>query len=143
MSLVKLNWHPSPKELRQFGAVFGSGFLIIGFVKYFWLWDWLISRDQELGFYLICVGFIGGAIGLSGTRLALPLYWLWIGIAFVLGNIVSRVMVTMIYFGIITPIGLVARLTKRDKLQLKRKSVNTYWQDVSLPNDPEKYKRQF
>jgi len=143
MSLVKLNWKPSPKELRQFGAIFGSGFLLIGLVKYFWIWDWLFERNEKLGLIFILIGIVGGAIGLTGTKLALPLYWVWVGIAFVLGNIMSRVVITLIYYGVITPISVVARLLGRDKLQLKKRAVQSYWQDISLPHEPEKYERQF
>ncbi len=143
MSLVKLNWKPSPKELRQFGAIFGSGFLLIGLVKYFWIWNWLFERNEKLGLIFILIGIVGGAIGLTGTKLALPLYWVWIGIAFVLGNIMSRVVITLIYYGVITPISVVARLLGRDKLQLKKRAVQSYWQDISLPHEPEKYERQF
>lgn len=143
MSLVKLNWKPSPKELRQFGAIFGIGFLLIGLVKYFWTWNWLFERNQKLGLTLIIIGIAGGAIGLTGTKLALPLYWFWTGIAFVLGNIMSRVVITLIYYGVITPMSFVARLSGRDKLQLKKRAAQSYWHDISLPTDPEKYKRQF
>ena len=143
MSLVKLSWKPSPKELRQFGAIFGSGFLLIGLVKYFWMWSWLFERNEKLGLIFIFIGIVGGAIGLTGTKLALPLYWVWIGIAFVLGNIMSRVVITLIYYGVITPMSFVARLLGRDKLQLKKRAVQSYWQDISLPHEPEKYERQF
>ena len=143
MSLVKLNWKPSPKELRQFGAIFGSGFLLIGLVKYFWIWNWLFERNEKLGLIFILIGIVGGAIGLTGTKLALPLYWVWMGVAFVLGNIMSRVVITLIYYGLITPMSFVARLLGRDKLQLKKRAVQSYWQDISLPHEPEKYKRQF
>ena len=143
MSLVKLNWKPSPKELRQFGAIFGIGFLLIGLAKYFWIWNRLFERDEKLGTILILTGVVVGAIGLTGTKLALPFYWFWIGIAFVLGNIMSRIVITLIYYGVITPMGLVARLSGRDKLQLKKRAVQSYWQDISLSSDPEKYERQF
>ena len=143
MSLVKLNWKPSPKELRQFGAIFGIGFLLIGLAKYFWIWNRLFERDEKLGTILILTGVVVGAIGLTGTKLALPFYWFWIGIAFVLGNIMSRIVITLIYYGVITPMGLVARLSGRDKLQLKKRAVQSYWQDISLPHEREKYERQF
>ena len=143
MSLVKLNWKPSPKELRQFGAIFGSGFLLIGLVKYFWMWSWFFERNEKLGLIFILIGIVGGAIGLTGTKLTLPLYWVWMGVAFVLGNIMSRVVITLIYYGVITPMSFVARLLGRDKLQLKKRAVQSYWQDISLPHEPEKYERQF
>ncbi len=143
MSLVKLNWKPSPRELRQFGAIFGFGFLLIGLSKYFWKWNWLIERNEKLGITFILIGVVVGAIGLTGTKLALPFYWLWISIAFIFGNITSRIVILLIYYGVITPLGFIARLSGRDKLQLKKRAVQSYWQDISLPSDPEKYKRQF
>ena len=120
MSLVKLNWKPSSKELRQFGAIFGGGFLLIGLVKYFWIWNWLLERNEKLGLIFILIGIVVGAIGLTGTKLALPFYWAWIGIAFVLGNIMSRVVIGLIYYAVITPMSIAARLLGRDKLQIKK-----------------------
>ncbi len=107
MPFVQLNWKPNAKELRQFGSIFMGGFLLIGLVKYFWPFGWLIDQNKPLGFWLILIGLVVGFIGLTGTRAALPIYWLWLGIAFVLGNIMSRVIVTAIYFFIVTPLRVI------------------------------------
>ena len=143
MSLVKLNWRPGARELRQFGAVFLCGFVAIGLVKYFWPFERLISRDETLGSWLIGLGLVVGAIGLTGTRIALPFYWAWLGIAFVLGNVMSRVIITLLYFLLFTPMRLLGNLFGRDKLQLKKPNKDSYWLDVSLPKEIEKYERQF
>ena len=143
MPFVKLNWRPSPRDLRQFGFIFGAGFLLVGLVKYFWLWNWFLERDEKLGLILISIGILGGGLGLTGTYLALPIYYLWLALAFVLGNITSRLAVSLIYFGVITPLGILARIIGRDKLQLKKQDVSSYWKDVSLPVEQDKYKRQF
>jgi hypothetical protein len=143
MPFVQLNWKPNRKQLRQFGAIFLIGFLVIGLIKYFWPWEWLIRRDQKTGLILIAIGLTVGGIGLTGMRFALPFYYLWIGIAFVLGNIMSRVIMALIFYGVVTPLGLLARLIGRDKLQLKKRETESYWQDISLPSEPEKYERQF
>ena len=143
MPFVQLNWKPNPKQLRQFGAIFLVGFVLIGSVKYFWQWEWFIRRDEKVGLIFIIIGLVIGGIGLTGTRLALPFYYLWMGIAFVLGNIMSRVIMALIFYGIVTPLGLLARLIGRDKLQLKKRDTKSYWQDNSLPEEPEKYERQF
>lgn len=143
MPLVKLNWKPNKKELRQFGAVFMAGFLLIGLAKYFWPFEWLISRDERLGLWLIGIGLVVGVIGLSGLRLALPFYWAWLGIAYVLGNVMSRVIIAAIYFLLFTPMRLLGNLLGRDKLQLKKPQKDSYWLDISLPKEIEKYERQF
>jgi hypothetical protein len=143
MPFVKLNWKPTPKQLRQFGVVFLTGFVLIGLVKYFWPFSWGITQDKNTGFYSILIGLIGGALGLTGTVIALPLYYLWMGIAFVIGNIMSRVIIVLVYYGVVTPIGLLGRAIGRDKLQLKKQQTDSYWSDISLPKEPEKYERQF
>lgn len=143
MALVKLNWHPNTKQLRQFGAVFMGGFVLIGLAKFFWPFDWFISRNETLGVWLIGVGIVVGAIGLTGTRLALPFYWVWLGIAYVMGNIMSRMILISIYFLVFTPMRLLGNLLGRDKLQLKKPAKESYWLDISLPTEIEKYERQF
>ena len=143
MPFVQLNWKPNRKELRQFGAIFMGGFVLIGLVKYLWPFEWLIDKNETLGAWLIGIGIVVGAIGLTGSRLALPLYWAWLGIAFVLGNIMSRVIITLIYFLIFTPMRFLGFLAGRDKLQLKKPRTSSYWSDISLPKEIEKYERQF
>jgi len=143
MPFVKLNWKPSKRELRSFGAVFMGGFLLIGLAKYFWPFSWFISRNETVGIWLIGIGVVVGAIGLTGTRLALPLYWAWLGIAYVLGNIMSRVIMALIYFLIFTPMRLFGNLIGRDRLQLKKPDTDSYWLDIEFPKTREEYERQF
>lgn len=143
MSFVKLNWRPNKKELRQFGAIFLTGFVAIGVLKYFWPWEWLFTRNEKLGLILIIVGAVVGAIGLTGTRLALPFYWTWLGIAYVFGNIMGRIIIAAIFFIVVTLLGLLGRLIGRDRLQLNRPDSTSYWQAISLPKEIEQYERQF
>jgi hypothetical protein len=143
MSFVKLNWRPGKRELRQFGAVFLTGFVVIGGLKYLWPWEWLITRDEGLGSILITIGVVVGLIGLTGHKIALPFYWTWLGTAYVLGNITSRIIVGAIFFLVVTPIGFLSRLVGRDRLWLKKPERTSYWQKISLPAATEQYERQF
>lgn len=143
MGFVKLNWKPNKKELRQFGAIFMGGFLLLGAAKYLWPFERLITRDPSLGVWLMAIGLVVGAIGLTGTRLALPFYWAWLGVAYVLGNIMSRIIIALIYFLVFTPMRILGNLLGRDRLQLKKPQTDSYWLDISLPKETEKYERQF
>ena len=143
MSLVKLNWHPRPRELRIFGVVFAAGFVLIGAVKYYWPFERFITRDETAGLWLLAVGLVVGMIGLTGTRLALPFYWTWLGITFILGNIVSRVVMTLIYLLVFTPMRVTGSVIGRDRLQLKKPQTDTYWHNISLPENIDGYERQF
>jgi len=143
MSLVKLNWNPSAKELRKFGAVFMGGFLVIGLVKYFWPFERIFTQNKTFGLWAIGIALVVGGLGLTGTKLALPFYWVWLSIAWVMGNIVSRIIISAIYFLVFTPMRLIGNVLGRDKLQLKKPDRDSYWLDISLPKEPEKYERQF
>ena len=143
MAFVQLNWNPNKKELRSFGAIFMGGFVLIGLVKYFWPFERIFTQNKTAGLWIIGLGLFVGAIGLTGTKLALPFYWIWLGIAWVMGNIMSRLIITAIYFLVFTPMRFLSSLAGRDKLQLKKPGSDSYWHDISLPNEIEKYERQF
>jgi hypothetical protein len=143
MSFVKLNWNPSKKELRSFGGIFLGGFVAIGLIKYLWPFERIFTQNRTVGLSFIAIGIIVGAIGLTGTKLALPFYWIWLGLAWLLGNIMSRVVVTALYYLLFTPMRILNNLIGRDKLQLKKPQTESYWLPISLPKEAEKYERQF
>jgi hypothetical protein len=143
MSFVKLNWNPSKKELRSFGGIFLGGFVAIGVIKYLWPFERIFTQNRTVGLSFIAIGIIVGAIGLTGTKLALPFYWIWLGLAWLLGNIMSRLVVTALYYLLFTPMRILNNLIGRDKLQLKKPQTESYWLRISLPKEAEKYERQF
>jgi hypothetical protein len=137
MALVEIEWHPSPPQLRKFGVAMLVGFGVLALLAELWL------GRRTLALVFACVGLGTGLLGLTGTRAALPIYWAWMGIAFVLGNITTRVLVGAFYFAMLAPLGLGMRLFGRDRMRRKRPA-GTMW--VDLPpseRDPKRYERQF
>ena len=120
-----------------------GGFLVIGLVKYFWPFERIFTQNKTFGLWAIGIALVVGGLGLTGTKLALPFYWVWLSIAWVMGNIVSRIIISAIYFLVFTPMRLIGNVLGRDKLQLKKPDRDSYWLDISLPKEPEKYERQF
>jgi hypothetical protein len=134
MSLVNINWHPDAKELRKFGLTVLIGFAIIGAVFFF-------TGKPISAYYLWGAGVLFGASGLTGTVIALPFYFIWMGFAFIVGNIMSRLIMFLIFFAVVTPLGIIMRLTGRDRLKLKKSNASSYWTDVSSAKQD--YQRQF
>ena len=137
MSMVKINWRPDASELRKFGVAMIAGFGIIGSV---FLWR------GHTGAAIGCYGFgaTAGLLGLTGAKIALPVYWAWMSVAFVLGNIMSRVLLALVYYGVFTPTGLIRRAIGRDPLRLKRPDKDSYWVDMEQAgSDPKSYEKQF
>lgn len=135
--MVHINWNPSRKDIRKFGVVFLIGFGFIGGVL---AWRGLTQTAAWIG------GIAGtiGALAVIAPSVAKPFYTVWMGLAFVMGTIVSSVVLTIIFFGILTPSGFLMRLAGRDPLRLKKTSFKsgTYWIDHP-PLTKESYERLF
>jgi hypothetical protein len=70
----------------------------------------------------------------------------WMSLALVLGLVVSTVLLTLFFYVVITPMGLVARLAGKDFLRLKlNPSESSYWirRDQGAQRDPSEYERQY
>jgi hypothetical protein len=91
---------------------------------------------------------VGVALGLS--RLIPPLfraiYHFWVGFSVVLGYFVSRILLTIIFFLVMTPTGFIMRLTGKDPMDRKRDPASTsYWSPRTQEPDTsiERYEKQF
>ncbi len=139
MSLVSINWRPQKAELRKFGIVTLIGFLLIG------LFFLIFSESPVKAYYVWGVGVIIGLPALSGIRsIAMPGYIIWMGIAFIMGNIVSRLILFVVYYLCLTPLAMIGKMVGRDRLQLKKAETTTYWKDIAeASEDKSTYERQF
>jgi uncharacterized protein involved in cysteine biosynthesis len=65
--------------------------------------------------------------------------------AFVLGWVNTRIIITLIFFLVVTPIGLIMRILKSDLLAEKiNKNTETYWDDIEpVQSVKEHLERQF
>lgn len=133
MGLVRIDWSPGPRQLRQFGVAVLAGSLAVGGFLY-----WRGHTYAGLG--LLCAGGLAAAIAFTGTRVALPVYWAWMGLAFVMGHVMTRLLLGVTYYGVITPMGLAMRALGRDRLTLRRRS-SSYWRPI--PPSSSDYERQF
>ena len=137
MSVVDIRWHPNSKELRSFGLVVLVGMVLIGLLLQF-----KYGRvHAAVDFYT--TGALLGLPGLTGTVIGLPGYWLWMGIACVMGNIMGRLLLTLIYYLLFLPMGIARRALGNDALKLKRSPVESYWSDLRTKDEPGRYERQF
>lgn len=137
MGLVSANWNPTARQLRRFGvaALVGFGLLSALLVSAF--------GRAEAAFACIGVGAAVGLLALSNTWPARPLYLAWTALGFVLGSVVTCVMLVTAFYGVLAPMGLLMRLGGRDRLSLRRRALPTYWRDLPPPADLARYERQF
>ena len=127
-----------PRELRKFGLTVGGVFVLLGAL--FWL------RHKPAFPYLLSPGLVLLTLGAGWPRALKYVYVAWMALAFLLGFAVSNVLLTLLFFLVITPIGLTARLLRKDFLRLKPdRAATTYWirRERTGPKSPAEYERQF
>jgi len=123
---------------RSFGFVFAGVFTIITLVKLWRGWsDW---GYLWLG---LAVAFAVAAAAMPGVLAPLNRVWLKIGLA--LHKVMTPLIMGLLFFLVVTPIGLMMRATGKDILRLKRSPAEkSYWIDRTPPGPaPDTMKNQF
>ncbi len=118
---------------RSFGVVFFIVFLLIGLYP--------ILKGNDLRIWSLIISFIFLSLGLINSRTLTPLNRLWFKFGLLLGKFISPIIMGIIFFIVVTPIGIIMRLFKKDLLNLKFNKKETYWIDKKGPKS--KMKNQF
>ena len=125
------------KDLRSFGVIIGIIFLLVaGFLFY-------REKESFQTFLYIAGAFIG--FGLIIPIILKPIYIVWMTFAVILGWFMTRVILSLLFYVIITPIGVVLRIFGKDFLEIKKESVQgSYWnqRDSNLEKN-QNYEKQF
>ena len=124
----------SRKQLRSFGLWVGLVVALLG--------AWLLWQGHS--FIWLTVGLLLILLGWIVPRWLKPLYIPWMGLAIVLGFVMTRVLLTVLFFLVITPVGLIMRWTGRDPLNRKPDpSVTSYWTPKPPHADLKKHLERF
>ncbi|MCK6461624.1 MAG: hypothetical protein L6Q95_17215, partial [Planctomycetes bacterium] len=114
MSLVKIDWTPDRDGYRKFGTSVLVGFTVIGAVV--WLFGGSLAATREAGRlvwgplpWFVLVPAAVFLLSRVAPRACRPLYVAWMGIAFVMGTIVSNVLLAAIYWVLFGAIATVFR----------------------------------
>lgn len=134
MKLIEFNWHPSDRQLRQFGAI---GLIALPAVG--WIW----GASSTVVAILACIGLALSFSGLLLPQLLKPVFLALTIVATPIGIVIGELALVLIYFGVLLPIGFAFRLVKRDALQLNLdRRRTTYWETKKQPATVESYFRQ-
>lgn len=77
---------------------------------------------------LLKIGLLLGGIGLFIPSLAAKIHWLWMKLSHVLGYVMSRVLLTLIFYIIVVPMAFFSRLAGKHSINLKRQG-NSYFKE--------------
>ncbi len=138
MALIELKTDPSPKELRLFGLLLLAFFALVAGIVY---WR---SESQ-----LAASALVGAGALLCVVYYAVPpwrrwIYLGWIYAAYPIGWCVSTLLLALVYYLVLTPVGLLMRLFRYDPMQKKREPDRpSYWQERAARRSAASYFRQY
>ena len=117
--------NPTTKQLRDFGWMVGSVLIVLG-LTLFWR-----HPERAAHGYLWFVGAILVVAGLTTPRVLTLPFQLWMAFAFVLGIVMTNLILTITFFVAFALVGLLMRVTGRDPLGLRWASGSqaSYWKD--------------
>ena len=119
---------------RSFGFLFFVVFFVIS------LWPLKSQGDLRLWAFILSLVFL--VLGVLNSKFLTPLNKLWFKFGILLGSIVSPIVMGIIFFVVVTPIGIFMRLLGKDLLNTsKAKNTSTYW--IKRINKQSTMKKQF
>lgn len=114
---------------RSFGLVFAAVFLIIA--------CWPFFRLEPPRWWALAIAAVFAIIAIWKPALLAGLNRLWTRLGLLLAKVVSPIALGLLFYGAITPIGVLMRLTGKDPLRLKLdRRVDTYWIPRKPPGPP-------
>lgn len=125
------------KDLRQFGITIG---IVLGLLGGLFLWR---ERDYYLYFFIVSVVFI--LLGIALPVLLKPLQKAWMTLAVVLGWFMTRVILSILFYVVVTAIGMLAKMFGKHFLDLEMdSSKRSYWNSREQREiNKNEYERQF
>jgi cytochrome c oxidase subunit IV len=119
---------------RSFGIVFFIVFVLVA--------TYPLLNQGEVRIWSLIISFLFLFLGLVNSKILTPLNKLWFRFGLLLGKIISPIIMGVIFFLVVTPIGLLMRLFGKDILNLKlNKKKSSYWIEKAGPKS--KMKNQF
>ncbi|MCX5895526.1 MAG: SxtJ family membrane protein [Proteobacteria bacterium] len=125
------------KELRKFGITMG---IVLGLLGGVLLW-----RGKPASLYLFTIAAVFLFFGFALPRLLKPVHKFWMTLSILMGWVMTRVILIVLFYLIMTPIGLIARLCGKDFLGLEvNKKATSYWiPRNAIEREKSSYENQF
>ena len=126
----------SQKELKNFGLLVGGIFLVIG------LWPMLL-HGESLRVWAVGVGGLLISLGGLFPQTLAPIHkgWMWVG--HLLGWINTRILLGIVFYGLITPIGIVLRVMGKDTMRQAFSETSPTYRVTRQPRPRSHMKYQF
>ena len=104
---------------RSFGIVFFIVFLLISFYP--------LINGESLRYWSLFISLIFLILGFLNSKILTPLNKIWFKFGILLGNIISPIVMAIVFFVVVAPTGIIMRILRKDLISLKKNNKNSYW----------------
>jgi len=118
---------------KSFGIVFFTVFLIIAI--------WPLLNGYEIRYWSLIISIVFLLLGILNSKILTPLNKIWFKFGILLGNVIAPIVMSIIFFLVVTPTSLLMKLFGKDILGIKKNRSKSYWIEKSGPKS--KMKNQF
>ena len=118
---------------KSFGIIFFIVFIIISLYP--------LVYQEDIRIWSLVIAFIFFILALLNSKILTPMNKIWTRFGIFLGNFISPIVMGIIFFFVVTPIGLLMRLFGKDILNLKKNKFSTYW--IKKTNQKSSMEKQF
>ena len=118
---------------KSFGIVFFTVFLIIAI--------WPLLNGYEIRYWSLIISIVFLLLGILNSKILTPLNKIWFKIGILLGNVISPIVMSIVFFLVVTPTSFIMKILRKDLLNLKKNTKNSYW--IKKQNQNSRMKNQF
>ena len=118
---------------KSFGIVFFTVFLIIAI--------WPLLNGYEIRYWSLIISIVFLILGILNSKILTPLNKTWFKIGILLGNVISPIIMSIIFFLVVTPTSFIMKILGKNLLNLKKNTKNSYW--ITKQNKNSRMKNQF
>jgi len=138
MALIEINTDPSKKDLRWFGVIVALVFAVLGTVAFF-LW-----KSPKTANVLWIIGGALAVIYYAVPPLRRLMFVGWMYLVFPIGWVVGHLLLAIVYYLVVTPVGILRRTLGGDPMERKvDREAKSYWIERPPPAEAARYFRQF
>lgn len=125
-----------PGSERAFGLVMVAGTMLMAMAP--------LGHGQPIRSWLFVISAVFLGVAVARPRALRPLNLAWTKAGELLSRVTSPVILGVVFYGVIVPLGLIMRMGGRDALRLKRApAASSYWQPPTPPTSASSMKQQF
>ena len=118
---------------KSFGIVFTVVFGLIAF--------WPLIKGNDIRLWSLIISIIFLVLGMINSKILTPLNKLWFKFGIFLGNFIAPIVMSIIFFLVVTPTGIIMKLLGKDLIKLKKNNEKSYW--IEKKNIKSSMKNQF